>query len=115
MMQYEIAIALKGDLKEMIHIDYPLILFFQDAHPSVEIFILDHNRIKRIESYLGAYERLTTLSIKNNDISSIAVGSFASTPLLRDLDLSKNKLSQITRTMLSGLKLLQVFNSLFKR
>ena len=101
----------------MNNIEYPLIgfVFFQDAHPSVEIFILDHNRIKRIESYLGAYVRLTTLSIKNNDISSIAVGSFASTPLLRDLDLSKNKLSQITRTTFSGLKLLQVNQLSFKK
>lgn len=38
------------------------------------------------------------------------MGTFTSLPLLKDLDLSNNRIAHITKTMFNGLKTLQVRN-----
>ena len=82
---------------------------FQDIPPYVETLILDRNNIASLSnSVLSHYERLKSLYNQDNHISIIAPGTFIALTQLNDLDLSKNRISKLTRNTFSGLKMIQV-------
>ena len=58
--------------------------------------------------YEKEYERLKSLYIQDNHISMIAPGTFIALTHLNDLDLSKSRISKLTRNTFSGLKMIQV-------
>ena len=74
----------------------------------METLKLDSNSLERLDSILSHYEKLTFLSVGDNDISEIAANTFFKLWHLTHLDISKNKLSRITRGTFKGLYVLEV-------
>lgn len=71
---------------------------------------LSYNRIGLLDSEWipVSFAKLNTLIIRHNNITSIAAGSFASTPNLKCLDLSSNKLKMVKSAVFQELRVLEV-------
>ncbi|KAM5287757.1 amphoterin-induced protein 2 [Ctenodactylus gundi] len=71
---------------------------------------LSYNRIGLLDSEWMpvSFVKLTTLTIRHNNITSISTGSFSTTPNLKCLDLSSNKLKTVKSAVFQELKVLEV-------
>ncbi|XP_024431676.2 amphoterin-induced protein 2 [Desmodus rotundus] len=71
---------------------------------------LSYNRIGLLDSEWipVSFGKLNTLIIRHNNISSISMGSFSTTPNLKCLDLSSNKLRTVKGAVFQELKVLEV-------
>lgn len=79
-------------------------------NPSIERLVIQHNRIKTIDSSVSFYMELSVLDISSNHLLTIPPKTFIYQKKLLELHLSNNKISTITNQTFFGLTELQVLN-----
>ena len=82
----------------------------QDLPPQVTTLALDGNKIRRLDGVLSMYSQLTTLSLKNNELTDLEEGLFFTLESLSLLDLSLNRISRLGPETFAGLTNLQELN-----
>lgn len=79
-------------------------------NPSIERLVIQHNRIKTIDSSVSFYTELNMLDLSNNHLLDIPPKTFIYQKKLLELHLSGNKISSVTNYTFFGLIELQVLN-----